>query len=367
MYIPLRLLQQNEQHYPVTREEVAARKEQIKRLHAIQLDGLDHMRKRLSMLKESAQEPADEAFDRYTGDNSLLPVNYLQIGYARSRAVGRLRRQGEGYNRAAGATAFMISDDLLMTCNHVLDSIDKCNGAYIDFDYCYNSDGNAAGPVTFAIEADRFFYTNEALDFTVVAVERKDVTGIHDIRSRGHLKLTATQGKAGIGDRSNIITHANGGHQQLGISGMVLDINHTDVLMYEALERGCASGSPVFNDQWQVIALHSAGIAAKDASGSYTDKEGSPVAAADGKVDGRRIEWVAATGTRISAILKCLATQASAAGNSLLMTLAGVQYAAAHKRKKRSSNRVAAGTVSSGDIIYDGGKVNVNSYAGVIA
>ena len=92
----------------------------------------------------------------------------------------------------------------------------------------------------------------------------------------------------------------------LGAPSGALDNSLADVLIYKSDTAPGSSGAPVFNNEWQVIALHSAGVPKQDAQGRYVDKDGqvrmkghSPVqdysqcghvVAADGKADVQRYE-----------------------------------------------------------------------------
>jgi endonuclease G len=54
-----------------------------------------------------------------------------------------------------------------------------------------------------------------------------------------------------------------------------------------------SSGSPVFNDQWLVVALHHSGVPKTDKNGKVSRKNGE-------------VEWIANEGVRISCIYKAL-------------------------------------------------------------
>ena len=62
-----------------------------------------------------------------------------------------------------------------------------------------------------------------------------------------------------------------------------------------------SSGSPVFNDQWEIVALHHSGVPKKDAQGRLLTKDGTVWNRSMGE---HRIDWIANEGVRISRILK---------------------------------------------------------------
>ena len=123
------------------------------------------------------------------------------------------------------------------------------------------------------------------------------------IQERGYLILNPNVGKAGVGDSATIIQYPDGNYQQVGLrENQILDLSDPNSMIYQTDTSPGTSGSPVFNDQWQVIALHSAGVAKKDAAGNYIDKSGQPIPVVDGKVDSTRVVWVSNSGIRVSAI-----------------------------------------------------------------
>lgn len=70
------------------------------------------------------------------------------------------------------------------------------------------------------------------------------------------------------------------------------------LIHYQTDTLGGSSGSPVFNDQWELIALHHDAVAQTDAQGNWLDVEGRPSG-----LDEERTHWIANMGTRVSSIL----------------------------------------------------------------
>ena len=61
-----------------------------------------------------------------------------------------------------------------------------------------------------------------------------------------------------------------------------------------------SSGSPVFNDQWEVVALHHSGVPQRDEQGRILATDGSVWEPEMGE---HRIDWKANEGVRISQIV----------------------------------------------------------------
>src|SRR4029078_1187244 len=64
-----------------------------------------------------------------------------------------------------------------------------------------------------------------------------------------------------------------------------------------------SSGSPVFNDQWEVISLHHSGVPKTDENGNYLTKDGQIWT---NNMDEDQIAWIGNEGVRISSIVKDL-------------------------------------------------------------
>ena len=91
MQIPVELIQKSEKESPYTQKEITSREKEITTKSALQLDGEKHFAKRRKMISSASIEGAEEAFERYMGENDLISVNYLLLGYFKSRAVGRIK------------------------------------------------------------------------------------------------------------------------------------------------------------------------------------------------------------------------------------------------------------------------------------
>src|SRR5690348_14705701 len=115
MKLPVQLLEKAHSEFPKSPAEVTAARAHIAATPAFELDGQEHLERRRAMIVASAREPADLAFERYIGTNDLVAINYLQIGYRQSRAVGRIRYFDKTEHKAAFATGFMVSPNLMMT------------------------------------------------------------------------------------------------------------------------------------------------------------------------------------------------------------------------------------------------------------
>ncbi|WP_200307072.1 endonuclease [Streptomyces adelaidensis] len=236
--------------------------------------------------------------ERLIGRNNLTPVAFLEEGALVSRSVGRITISGPG---AGHGTGFMVSPSLLLTNNHVLRSQEEARRSVVAFSLQAGIDGHPLTPV-FQLEPHRFFVTDRALDFSLVAVAERGARG-EALSSFGRLTLSEALGKVVIGEFVSIIQHPRGEPKQLALrENQVVDI--LDRFMhYECDTREGSSGSPVFNDQWEVVALHHSAV-------PKTDDQGRPLSV-DGTVwtpdmGDDRLAWKANEGVRISRVLRAL-------------------------------------------------------------
>jgi endonuclease G, mitochondrial len=303
MYIPIDLLSKNEKEYSLSPEYIVSRKAAIRKESAAQLDGREKMLQRRAMLAQVAPEDLDSAFERYIGDNDLLPINYLELGNLKSRSVGRIRYFDRQVNRNAMATGFLISPDLVLTNRHVFKDADSFSDPFIDFDYAYDVNGKEEERIVFRLDPQKFFFSFEGLDCALIGIADIDETRQHSPKERGYLPLDPRLGKAGIGDNATIVQYPDGSYQQIALrENQILEIK-PDCLLYVSDTSPGSSGAPVFNDQWQVIGLHSAGVPKKNPAGQYIDKNNDPIPEVNGHIDAGRVVWVSNTGIRISSLL----------------------------------------------------------------
>ncbi|NNE25821.1 MAG: hypothetical protein HKN09_03175 [Saprospiraceae bacterium] len=269
---------------------------------------------RRALIKNTAPEPVDFAFERAIGNNDSVFSNFIELILGAKQKVGRIAVI-ENNTVSGYATGFMVSDTLMLTNWHVLSTKVEARFSTIEFNYEYDVKGNLKESITFALDPESFFYSNKALDYCLVAVKSRDLTNEHDLARFGSLYLSPLSGKLGdLGKEAlNIIHHPDGDPKQLSIRENTFVRVLSNAIWYESDTAQGSSGSPVFNDQFQVVALHHMGIASKNNAGDYLDKNGDPIMVdANNKIDISKIHWIANEGIRISVIRKDLEENHSA-------------------------------------------------------
>ena len=243
--------------------------------------------------------------ERIIGRNELLAVRYLDAGRLAGGAVARVVVRSNSGAVLGYGTGSMISPSLIMTNNHVLDSATRAGGSLVEFNYQLGLDGRELPPVQFRLQPDAFFTTSpeEELDLTIVAVsEVSDSSGRTSLSTFGFNPLSAIEGEILAGESVTVIQHPGGNLKQIALrENHVLRFPHTEdrFLYYETDTTPGSSGAPVFNDQWEVVALHHSGFPEMDGQGRILTTDGQLWRQDMGD---DRIHWIANEGIRVAAI-----------------------------------------------------------------
>lgn len=247
-------------------------------------------------------------FERVIGKSDFLGMDFLELALAVSRFVCRIQIRNSPGRTVGYGTGFMVSLRLLLTNNHVLSSAKEAIHSEVEFDYQYDRFGRLLPVVTYGLEPNTFFMTDQDLDFTLVAVREQSFNAI-ELKRFGWNRLIADQGKVIHADTLNIIQHPQGEAKQIVLrSNRLVDLL-PDFAHYETDTEPGSSGSPVYNDQWEVVALHHSGV---------PKKIGNDLIAKDGSIwregmDPNNLAWVANEGVRVSSIVQHVKKQRIAA------------------------------------------------------
>lgn len=261
----------------------------------------DRQQKRIAQVLAAGGESARVDLERIINGNDLLNINYLDKGLLAANAVGRVIVCGPDGELLGYGTGSMISPRLMMTNNHVLTNAVVARQSQLEFKYQFDVKGKPVPTEVFDLTPDEFFYTNAELDFSVVAVAEKSQSGKASLADFGSLKLNREIGKVSPGESLTIIQHPGGNPKQIAVrENQLLKIEHL-YLWYMTDTAPGSSGSPVFNDQWQIVALHHSGVPAKDADGRWLTIDGKIW---DDTMDESRVKWIANEGIRVSCIVQ---------------------------------------------------------------
>ncbi len=199
------------------------------------------------------------AMERIINQSDLFPIAHLQAGLDVSKAVCRISIRSQSGQLESYGTGFLVAPNLLLTNNHVLETPEAAMYAVAEFNYEDDVRFMPLDIISFRLDPETLFITDEALDFTLVAVEENNQHAIPLI-DFGYLPLLPKPGKILEGEYVTIIQHPNGGPKAITIRENEVKFISSDFVHYVSDTEPGSSGSPVFNDQWVVVALHHAGI-----------------------------------------------------------------------------------------------------------
>jgi V8-like Glu-specific endopeptidase len=276
----------------------------------------------------------DVGLERILGKNELLKARYLDLGLAAAGPVGRVTVRGP--TRWFG-TGFLVSPRLLLTNNHVLTTADTAASSLVEFDYQEGPDGVPLPVTKVGLDPAALFVTDRGLDFTLVAI-RPAIDARARVADLGYLPMAGGDDAYVIGENVSIIQHPNGEMKQLALrDNQVIGESDGGYLHYRTGTMPGSSGSPVFNDEFELVALHHSGVPDRDpATRQILTADGQPWRQGMGE---DQVRWLANEGVLVSAILAHLDGQRlQGAAADLLAEL----KAAAHSRRPRPSPREAA-------------------------
>lgn len=240
--------------------------------------------------------------ERIIDEPNFLPVHFLEEGAVVQRAVARmqLKEAYSGLPALSGwATGFMVSPSLLLTNNHVIPSKDFAGKLQAQFQYQYDYNGNPVAADVYQFDPDNVFYTDAALDFTLIRMKRScklvlapitaisaadefmgeaplvsddltlgPITPIKPGRifwmcrypgeRHGWVQLPTNVSYA-VDQHLNIIQHPSGRHKEVALQKNQVTNIYTNHIRYTTDTEPGSSGSPVFNNAWDLLVLHHAG------------------------------------------------------------------------------------------------------------
>ncbi|HRI60765.1 MAG TPA: trypsin-like peptidase domain-containing protein [Saprospiraceae bacterium] len=214
--------------------------------------------------------PDDARLEKIIGPgNNLLKIRWLEDALKASKAVCRVVCA----NGELG-TGFMTKEGYVFTNNHVLKSADVAKTARLEFNYEIGADGKAKSRTTYQLDASNYKTSppNE-FDFArVKVIDRADAP----LGQWGFVEFDP-DAIPSVGESVTIIQHPKGEDKQIALNANEVLGQLNQHIFYTTDTEPGSSGSPVFNKDWKVVAIHHAG---------KTDAEGGMVINAQGEKRG---------------------------------------------------------------------------------
>jgi V8-like Glu-specific endopeptidase len=181
-------------------------------------------------------------------ESTLLDIAYLETGLIRSRSVARVVLPD-----GSAGSGFLVDDNIFITNNHVINTEKLAAECRAQFNYQRNPDGLALKMTEFAFDPAEGFATSPMEKHDWTALKIKGDANAH----WGALSLKPN--KTEMNKRVTIIQHPNGLHKQIALYHNFVRYVDENIVQYLTDTLPGSSGSPVFDDQWNLIALHHSG------------------------------------------------------------------------------------------------------------
>jgi V8-like Glu-specific endopeptidase len=184
------------------------------------------------------------------GQPTFVDVAFLAIGVQRARSVCRLVTRfpsGKG-----SGTGFRVGRDRVLTNHHVL--VDEHNGglaaASVEAWFNYEDDIDGKPKTITQIPCDPASVIGEQEDDWALITTRQPIPDEFPALALGAGKIPA------VDERVYIIQHPGGGPKQVAFQHNLVRAVLPDVIQYWTDTDLGSSGSPVFDENWAVVALH---------------------------------------------------------------------------------------------------------------
>ena len=275
------------------------------------VDTPERIRKRLDHIEtisrtrpsSSVEAPAIDDFiarlsrERAIGRNDLVTRRYLDLALAAARSVGRITVRSPSGALLGYGTGWLVGPGVVLTNHHVLES--QADSATSEITFGFDAEDAGAAVRVARLAPQRLFVTDAGLDFTFVGVAEADSVG-RPLSDIDYLSLNAQEGKAINFEFVTLVQHPNGGPKMFALrDNRIVDVLD-EYLHYEADTAPGSSGSPVLNDQFEVVALHHSGVPARDSAGKVLNTDNLPWSEDQGEA---LVKWIANEGVRVSRIV----------------------------------------------------------------
>lgn len=193
--------------------------------------------------RKEIEADISQHFEKISGGADFLPASFLYDGAEAAASVCRINLPG-----GSGSGFLIATGNFIMTNNHVIADKDEASDAVAEFRFEEGSDS-----LMVSLDPDRFFVTSRELDFTIVGCDNQ---GLDDFMPIPLLRNPSTVTR---GEKVNIVQHPRGRPKEVALHNNDVLRVKDKVVWYETDTEPGSSGSPVFNNTWDLVALHHAG------------------------------------------------------------------------------------------------------------
>lgn len=194
--------------------------------------------------RRSLESQIEMKMEKIHRGSDFLPSRFLSMGAMRARAVCRIVTPD-----SLGSGFLVASKTFVMTNHHVLPDSNTAAASVAEFGF---EEGGEI--VRIALDPSRFFINDAELDFAIAAC---DGTALEQVEP---IPLLRNPANVTRGDRVNIVQHPRGRAKEIAIHDNRVQRLKDKVVWYRTDTEPGSSGSPVFNNGWDLVALHHAGF-----------------------------------------------------------------------------------------------------------
>ncbi|SKD02200.1 Trypsin-like peptidase domain-containing protein [Chitinophaga ginsengisegetis] len=249
------------------------------------------------------------ALERITGTADFQDKYVLDRLSEMSKAVCRILKGGSPIG-----TGFLVTEDILLTNHHVIESADDAEDMIAEFNYEVDATTKALKrSASFKLDARKFFMTsslevskvtlNSGLDFTLIGVSLTGTFG--ELLSQfPPIRLDGNLGKIIKGESCVIVQHPNGLPKKVVLKDIRFFSETGTRLVYESDTLPGSSGSPVFGmGTCEIIALHHSGLSRTDDQNRVLTRSGQ---LATPETPDDEIDWIGNEGIKVSVIVSAV-------------------------------------------------------------
>jgi V8-like Glu-specific endopeptidase len=193
--------------------------------------------------------PKEAGLEQIFGISHLRSIAWLHQGIEVSRSVCRILTPTDR------GTGFLVRGNRLLTNHHVIPDAHVAASTWVEFGYEEDRLQRLTPSYRYRLKPGSV-EVDATLDVCVAEVE--EASGHPALSSWGALELAPTASPK-AGDHVTIIQHPQGGPKQIALTANQVVNIYEHWLQYSTDTLPGSSGSPVFNDDWKVVAIHHAG------------------------------------------------------------------------------------------------------------
>ena len=190
------------------------------------------------------RESSASVLEKIVGEDTLRPIAMLEQALSAAESVVHIEGPlGLG-------TGFVVAPRLIMTNHHVIDSAAHAMNSVVTFNYQLDALAKPKAYTRVLPQTGGIFFTDAELDVTIVEIEKAPEAAI---------PLPVRPARMAVDSRVAIIQHPDGFWKKISLQNNFVEYADERVVQYTTSTRRGSSGAPVFDDDFQVVAVHHAG------------------------------------------------------------------------------------------------------------